>query len=156
MITKFKDQCDESYFNSMDYVDKKYPNNHFVHYIIVKERVDIKQYVNELKTRSKSHPVLAWIRQKLSKNDYMAYKILQHGIINPFHSINDYYKNRQGLIKLRCLDINRMFKNNVKVTKLMRNSNICLKIYGLVIDFKMISLTCDDKKDAEFTKRNFL
>ena len=157
LTSKFTDKADNLYFNSIGYVNKKYPANHFVHFIVIDERITISEYVDNLNNINKSHPVLPWIKSKSLKDDYMAYKIFQHGVIKPFHLINNaHYKNRQGLIKLRQFDLKEMFKNNKFVMDLIKNQKINLRIYGLVTDFKMISLIADNKKDVEFRKSNLI
>jgi len=156
--TKFTDKCDELYFKSIGYVDKYYPKNHFVHFIIINEKISISEYMDNLNLIHCSHPILSWIRSKsLKKDNYMAYKIIQHGAIQPYHQINNkYYKNRQGLIKLKQQDINIMFKDKHHINHIIKNGNIQFKMFGLVVDFKMISLIADNKKNVEFRKSNFI
>ena len=156
--TIFNSTVDQDHFKSISYSKKQYPSNSFVHWIVINKKKTIQEYIQQVQNVSKDNPEIIWLQEKIKQmpfSNYVAYLIIKHGDVKNV-KVPDYIQSRRGKFNVNKKDIDKIFKNNEYICKLLNDKKINLKFYGMTCDFKMISLISDDLKKVEFRSKNFL
>ena len=153
----YNDKIDLDYFDALNYQDKKYCCDHFVHYIVVLNKSSLESYRC---SKYVHDPIVTWLDFKMNERGTnfkhnVAYYIHQHGPLHPYR-VPVYVKNRQSKFKIKQQDFDQMFKNIKQIQTLLKNCNFNVQYYGLTVNYKMISLIADGKKDVEIRTSHFL